>query len=701
MKDSTRSRDDSLCSILRAISEITALVVRGADRKGFLEETCRILVDRCRCKAAWIGLYENGDIKPVAYHGQSGEFLSSENIEVVDGDRACSHPVARAVICGGPVEHNRHCRSGGDEDAPPQDPNCFGGVALPLFVRGKVSGVVCLCSREDRPFSKEDIEQLGELAEIVSGTLQHLSEADERAAAEKALRQSVENFRALAENANDGIIIIDGAGLTLYANRRAATVTGRTVAELEDRDIEELIRPVEGGGLKQRLLAAPGGAGPFEISFTRKDGSRAVAEVSTAPTTWRENDATMVIIRDITERKETEREKELIHAQLVQAQKMEGIWRLASAITHDFNNLLTTIIGYTELAMAQIGEDGPAASDLAMVMEASNRAAELTRQLLLFSRKHSTSHSSLDPGTTIETMEKMLRRLMGANIEFSVEVPPELWQINGDERKIEQVLMNLAVNAKDAMPEGGTLRLRAENLYLDRNRCRFFPEARPGRYVCITVEDTGIGMDRETVEHIFEPFFTTKSDEKGTGLGLSVVYGIMKEHGGWVDVASRPGGGTIFRLYFPARAERRSAGTREGGRRSELAGLRGNGECVLLVEDEESVRNYTAKALRENGYRVLAVSKASEAADAFDRDDELFDLVLSDVVLPDMTGLELVEELSSKRPGIGILLTSGYSATSEPSLIAMEKKGYSFLAKPFTLPKLLKAVKDSLDPRVK
>ncbi|MDM7926421.1 MAG: ATP-binding protein [bacterium] len=396
---------------------------------------------------------------------------------------------------------------------------------------------------------------------------------------------------------------------------------------------------------------------------------------------------------DVTEQKRAEAEKTKIQNQLFQSQKMEAIGTLAGGVAHDFNNLLTAIQGCMDLALMKIPEDHEALRDLQEVQAASQRAAELTRQLLLFSRRHLTHMAPLQLNRAVEDLLKMLHRLIGEDIEIVTHTNPDLWNVQADRGTLDQVIVNLSVNGRDAMPRGGKLAIRTENVELDDFYCRMVPEARPGRFVRLSISDTGSGMSREVRERIFEPFFSTKAPGKGTGLGLSVVYGIVKMHNGWISVYSEPGQGSEFKIYLPAVA----AEVEEPVAPVVAAGdFRGRGERILVVEDERMVREFSMRALEKYGYRVTAVSTLEEGLAAFRDASAGFDMVFTDVVLPDGSGITLIENVLGKRPSMKVVLTSGYTDTKSQWKV-IRRKGFRFLQKPFTLVDLLQTVRTEMD----
>lgn len=398
-------------------------------------------------------------------------------------------------------------------------------------------------------------------------------------------------------------------------------------------------------------------------------------------------------IRDITEWKQADEGKERMEAQLRQSQKMDAIGRLAGGMAHDFNNLLTAIQGYSDLALMKLDGDDPAYQDVSHMRKASVRAAGLTEQLLLFSRPQPAAFKPRNLNKVIWDVLRMLKRVIGEKFTILTDFEPDLRTVNLDGGHIKQIVVNMAVNAKDAMPNGGEITIRTENLDVDQDYCRTHNYARPGEFVRLSVIDTGMGMNNETLSHIFEPFFSTKDQGKGTGLGLSVVYGIVKKHSGWIDVESTPGQGSCFMVYLPSNAERP-----EEERPEDDSGEapKGKGEWILVVEDEDTVRELAEAVLAGSGYVVSGASSMKEAIRIFIKEEKDFSLVFSDIVLPDGNGVELVERLVSEKPELRVLLASGY-AEEIANWQALEVKGYPFLQKPYAVSDLLRVVRELLD----
>ena len=399
-------------------------------------------------------------------------------------------------------------------------------------------------------------------------------------------------------------------------------------------------------------------------------------------------------IQDITERKAAEAERAHVEEMLLQSQRLEGIGRLAGGVAHDFNNLLGVITGYGELMRRQLPEDHPLRPRLEQMLKAADRAAGLTRQLLAFGRKQVMKPKVLDLNVAVRDLGKMLERVVGEDVEIEVHTAPDLGAVKADPTQIDQVVVNLVVNARDAMPGGGHLTIETANADFDEAYAAVHPPTRPGRFVMIAVSDSGVGMDRETLKHVFEPFFTTKAPQEGTGLGLATVYGIVKQSGGYVWAYSEPGRGTTFKIYLPRVEE-----TPDAADAAPLTlSAAGGHETVLVVEDTEDLREMVRETLEERGYRVLVAADGETAVAVADAHPGPIHLVLSDVVMPRMGGPELARRMADMRPEARVLFMSGYSndAVSRQGVLG---SGVSLLEKPFTAQALARAVREALDRR--
>jgi signal transduction histidine kinase len=390
------------------------------------------------------------------------------------------------------------------------------------------------------------------------------------------------------------------------------------------------------------------------------------------------------------EQESTQREKEHVRKQLIQSQKLEAIGILAGGVAHDFNNMLTAIQVSTDLAMMEVDEKSPVCRELNEIHQISMRGADLARQLLLFSQKHPIEPQPLDLSMTVKQLHKMLTRIVSSEIKITNEYDLNSWKVSADRGAIEQVIVNLVVNAQEAMPHGGELKLITKNVVIEEEQCKQIPESRPGRFVRVTVADTGVGMTEEMLQRIFEPFFSTKTPGKGAGLGLSVVYGIVKEHQGFLQIQSEQGQGTVCQIYLPAL----DVPDRQKVKRIPFDAYQGQGKGILMVEDEEKVREFTCKGLQMNGYDVFTASTGTEAEALFDREAEMIDIIFSDVGLPDINGIALSEKLKKKKASLKVLLCSGY-VDQLGQLSNMTETIY--LQKPYTLGDVLEKLQRLMD----
>jgi len=482
------------------------------------------------------------------------------------------------------------------------------------------------------------------------------------------------------------VIGVDAAGIIHYANPQAVEAFGWPREELVGRPVETLVPEVlaqahvaHRSGFVQTPTTRPMGIG-LDLAARRRDGSEFPVEISLVPLDTPDGLLVLATVVDITARRALE-------SQLFEARKMESIGRLSGGIAHDFNNILTGIIGFAELALsAPPGSDVTA--DLRTIKEAAQRAAGLTQQLLAFGRRQVLRPQLVDPNDVINSTEPMLRRLIGEQIELIVSMQAESGTIQVDPTQLGQVILNLSLNARDAMPGGGRLIIRSERAHFDDTDLSRHSDIPPGDYIVISVGDTGTGMDAETKKRIFEPFFTTKDVGKGTGLGLSTTYGIVKQSGGYIWVYSEPGQGTTFRIYFPDVTDR-TAGVREEPTKIQRTA---QSHQILFVEDELMLRNLTRRVLVDAGFDVLEAANAAQALEFADRPEVELDLLLTDVVMPGLSGVELADRLRRRLPGLRVLLMSGYAE----EIVLAEESQYAFVAKPFTPQTLLDAVLDAL-----
>ena len=520
------------------------------------------------------------------------------------------------------------------------------------------------------------------------GRVEHYSDITEQKQTETILQEGEEKYRFLVENAGEAIFIAQDEALK-FCNPATERLTGYSKEELASISFVKFIHPEDREMVLERYqkrLRNEKVETGYSFRFIDRNGMGHWVYITSTITSWEGKPATLNFVNDISSQKNME-------AQLRQAQKMEAVGTLAGGVAHDFNNLLTTIIGNAELALMQIYKGDPLNEYIEEIKNAGNTAASLTRQLLTFSRKQMIQPKVLSINRILHDMEKMLRRLIREDIEMVLDLDSELWPVNIDPGQIEQVSMNLVVNAGDAMPKGGKLLIETANVHLDRTYFRNHGvENTSGAYVMLALTDNGTGMDEKTRDRIFEPFFTTKEMGQGTGLGLSTVYGIMKQNNGYVWVYSEPGKGTTFKVYFP------KAGADEVSDTEEQVGddLLIGSETILVVEDSKPLLKITQKMLEKYGYRILTAQNGREALEVFSGHDGPIHLILTDLVMPKMGGQDLVEKIQSEKPEVKLVYMSGYTdrAISDNGML---HKDVNFIQKPFSSNDLVRKVREVLN----
>ena len=501
-------------------------------------------------------------------------------------------------------------------------------------------------------------------------------------------RRSTTGHLVVLDASPNAIVAVDAGGLIVYANPQVARTFGYAEAELLGTPVEVLLpeRHAAGHARHREALARRPGSRPMgiglELAGRRRDGLEFPVEIGLATIETDEGTRVFATIVDITARKAAE-------AQLLQAQKLESIGRLAGGIAHDFNNMLFAIRGYAEMLEEDLGADrrDELDPDLALLNAAAitdvvDRATTLTTQLLAFSRRGAMSPKVIDVNETTAKVQPMLRRLIGEEIELVLTLDDGIGSVRIDPGQLDQILVNLVVNARDAMPDGGRITIASGNALFDEPYAREHYDVDPGHYVMLAVSDTGHGMDRETRARVFEPFFTTKEPGRGTGLGLATIYGIVRQAGGHIWLYSEPGQGTTFKLYLP-RVDEPVGGDGEAG--SDRPGSRGT---VLVVEDEPSVRAMTSQVLRRAGWEVVAVDSGTDALTAVDTRPTPFDAIVSDAVMPGMSGIELAERVLDRWPSVRFVLLSGYTAETL-DLERVVRRGVRFVPKPLSSRQLL------------
>ena len=507
-------------------------------------------------------------------------------------------------------------------------------------------------------------------------------------------RVEAENQRlAMAvEQAAESIAITDLEGTILYVNPALEQSSGYTRAELLGQNPRLLKSGKQDAAFYQQMWGTllRGEMWQGTVINRRKDGALYEEEATISPI----RNATGTVTNYVAIKLDVTRERQL-EGQIQQSQKMESIGRLAGGVAHDFNNILQSIIGFSEILLADLAPGQAHFEEATEIQKAADRAAGLTRQLLAFSRRQLIVPTVLNLNDVVSNMHKMLHRLIGEDIQLVTKLAADLWRVKADAGQIEQVVMNLAVNARDAMPHGGRITVTSENVALQAEDVQYSTDARAGQFVRLTVSDTGTGIPPAILPRIFEPFFSTKGPGQGSGLGLSVVYGIAQQNNGWVHVYSQVGQGSAFKLYLPVHLTAESAAAPTA---AQARPPRGHGERILVVEDEPEIRRLAERVLRDAGYEVVLVGNAGEAYATFEREGGRFDMVFSDVVLPDENGIAVVEHLVQRKPGLAVLLCSGYTDERSRWQLIAEKK-YPFLHKPYPAVELLRTLHTIFDAR--
>jgi PAS domain S-box-containing protein len=561
-----------------------------------------------------------------------------------------------------------------------------------------------------RELQKVEIRAEKNLAEIQSALLKHEVEArlvaigrmedaiaarKNAEAAEIALQESEQRYRILFEGAADGILVADAQTQTFrYANPAICHMLGYSLDELLQLSVED-IHPKESlEKVSQTFDSQARGVITIatDMPCLRKDGVVIHVNINTSMVNIDNQPCLVGFFTDITDRVRLEAEKENLETLLQQAQRMESIGRLAGGVAHDYNNMLSVISGFAELALDKAKPNDPIREDLKEIVSAANRSKDITRQLLAFARRQDIQPKVLDLNETVEGMLKMLRRLIGEDMELAWFPGTQLWPIHMDPSQIDQVLANLCVNARDAIHGVGKITIETRNIVINETMCTSHPKFSPGSYVKLIVSDNGSGIDKEILDKIFEPFFTTKEQGKGTGLGLSTVYGIIDQNDGVIDVHSEPGKGTSFNIYFPRRYS-------VGGDTSEektVTPQESRGETLLVVEDEIAILKLITTILSRLGYIVLTAKSPSEALSQVKEYPNKIDLLLTDVVMPEMNGKELADQLQVLRPSIKCLFMSGYTRDIFANQ-GIPDEGVHFLKKPFSTNTLAESVRNILD----
>ena len=694
LEERVEQRTAELCRLnreLQAISECNQTLLRATDEQTLVNDICRIVCNEAGYRMAWVGYAEHDEaktVRPVAWSGVEEDYLRTAGISWSDETDRGRGPTGTAIRSGSTCYNQDFTRS----EIPVWRARVLqhgyrSGIALPLKNEdGSAFGVLTIYSSEPNAFSPKEIRLLEELAGDLAFGIITLRTRAERQRAEQAIAL----LRFALDNVREAAALSDENGRYVYVNDEACRLVGYSREELLGMGVRDIVPEEEWSqhlsDLKVRRSMS------FERELRTKDGRTIPIEINANYFEYAGHGYNLALSRDISERKRGEEEQAKLRLHMHQAQKMEAIGQLAGGVAHDFNNILGIINGYSEILLRDGELKESQKGSMEEILAAGRRAASLTRQLLAFSRKLVLQPKVLDLNSVIEGFDKMLRRLIGDEIEVRTALAPNLNAVNADPNQIEQILLNFCINARDAMPDGGKITIETANLELDAATAAQF-SLPPGCYVALSVCDTGVGMDQTTQSHIFEPFFTTKGPDRGTGLGLATVYGIVKQSGGHVSVYSEPGGGATFRVYLPAVNQKTGECEQSSAPQESFRGS----ETVLLVEDAAPLRTLYRKLLEEKGYTVLEAGDGERAFQVAEQYHGELALLLSDVSLPKMKGPALANILLYQRPTMKVLFMSGHGdevVSGSDELLAL---GTGFIQKPFGAEDLFRKIREILN----
>ncbi|OGR02857.1 MAG: hypothetical protein A2520_01815 [Deltaproteobacteria bacterium RIFOXYD12_FULL_53_23] len=682
----------NLNRVYAMLSNINQTIVRVREPKKLFQEACRIAVEDGGFRLAWIGLLDknSGAINSAASAGMDEGYIAGLNI-ILGNLPSDQGPTGAAC------QEGRHSIANDIEHEPNMAPwreqalarGYRSSAAFPLIISGTVRGCLNLYADTVNFFNDQEIKLLDELASDIAFSLEFSEQEENRRKAEADLRESQQLFATVANTSPALIWMSDLNKQLIWFNDPWLAFTGRTLAEEQGNGWTAGVHPDNLAHCLQNFSEAFDARLPFsrEYRLRRYDGEYRWLFAQAQP----RYDASGVFAGYISSSLDISAHRQLEN-QIRHAVKMESIGTLAGGVAHDFNNILTAIIGYGQIALMSMPQDDPQRLNILPMLEAADRAARLTKDLLLFSRKQISERKTVDLNDIVKTVEKFIVRVIGADIVCETRIADQPLIVFADSHQMEQVLMNFATNARDAMPKGGIFSITTEETILNQEFIESHGFGRPGKYALLTATDSGSGMDGPTLTRIFDPFFTTKGVGKGTGLGLSVAYGIIKEHEGYINVYSEPGHGTTFRLYLPLTGAEIKA---EINTAPEGAPIHGT-ETILLADDDEALRNIAITTLNRFGYTVIEAVDGEEAVRKFTENQADIQLLLFDIIMPKMNGQEAYEAISKIQPGIKTIFMSGYVPDIIRAQVDLEKSA-TLLTKPLAPAELLRKIREVLD----
>ncbi|NOY77153.1 MAG: PAS domain S-box protein [Calditrichaeota bacterium] len=679
-------RINRLNSILETVNRINRLIAKEKDISALLRNICEILTRTRGYFSTWIALIdETGKFTGFAESG-IGDSFQKLTEQLKNGHIPPCIQRAQQASEGILIEDvESFCR-----DCPLSDSYLSHSVwVAPLLYEGQLFGFLALAIQKNVDHPREEKVLWEEIVSDISYGLHERELEDKRRLMEQALQKSEERFRSIVETSQEGIFIVDSDYRIIYCNQEMAHILERPEAQILNHDFREFLDAESIPIVEDRYRRRQKGEkipARYQFKIIRKSGEVRWVEISAAViNSGTPHVQTIATLLDVTDQIK-------LQQQFLQAQKMEAVGRLAGGVAHDFNNILTAINGYAQLLLSEMEPENPLREDVEEIYKSGNRAAALTHQLLAFSRRQVLEPQILSLNDVIQGSKRMIQRMIGEDVELVFHPDENLGTVYVDPGQVDQILLNLAVNARDAMPDGGRLIVETSNISLAEAYTERHVSVKPGDYILLAITDTGQGMSKEIMEHIFEPFFTTKEKDRGTGLGLSTVYGIVKQSGGHIWVYSEPGKGTTFKIYFPRVDAPRNAGKNESVSDQALRGT----ETILVVEDEKNVLEVASRSLSKLGYTVLTAPNGKDALKIARSYPRKIDLILTDVVMPNMPGDQLIREIQKFRSDFRVLFMSGYPdrAITKNGFL---KNGLFFIQKPFTPQRIARKVREILN----